>query len=285
MAVVTGGGTGMGRELVVQLAAAGCSVAACDVHTDTLEETRDLARKGAPSGVRVSIHQCDVASEQELERFREEMRAEHGVDSINLLFNNAGIGGGGSFVAGDRDEWERVFAIDFYGVYYSCRVFMPLLMAADEGIVVNTSSVNGFWATLGLGMPHTSYSTAKFAVKGFTESLIQDFRSNAPHLKAAVVMPGHIGTEIVLNSARVLYKPGVENETVAQAKMMGTFFRDNAPLSPAQAAEIILEDVRTGKWRILVGEDAKKLDARVRADPESAYESITLFEALDQSPE
>ena len=86
------------------------------------------------------------------------------------------------------------------GVYGGTRAFMPMLLASDEGHVVNTSSVNGFWASLGPAFPHTAYSAAKFAVKGFTEALITDFRINAPHLKASVVMPGHIGTSIVINS-------------------------------------------------------------------------------------
>ena len=80
---------------------------------------------------------------------------------------------------------------------------MPLLVASDEGHLVNTSSVNGFWASLGPGMPHTAYSAAKFAVKGFTEALLEDFRLNAPHVGVSVVMPGHIGTEIVNNSRKL----------------------------------------------------------------------------------
>jgi NAD(P)-dependent dehydrogenase (short-subunit alcohol dehydrogenase family) len=88
-------------------------------------------------------------------------------------------------------------------VYYCARAFMPLLIASGDGVLVNTSSVNGFWATLGPGIPHTAYSTAKFAVKGFTEALIEDLRTNAPQVRVAVVMPGHVGTDIVANSMRV----------------------------------------------------------------------------------
>ena len=87
-------------------------------------------------------------------------------------------------------------------MYYCARAFLPLLIASGDGVLVNTSSVNGFWATLGPGMPNTAYSTAKFAVKGFTEALIEDLRSNAPQVRVAVVMPGHVGTDIVANSMR-----------------------------------------------------------------------------------
>ncbi len=204
VAVVTGGGSGMGRELVRQLAAGGCSVAACDLDGSSASETVDLARAKAQPGVTVTRHVCDVADEEQVERFRDELLAEHACSHVDLVFSNAGIGGGGSFVTGSREEWERTFAIDWWGVYHCARVFLPLLIASGEGVLVNTSSVNGFWASLGPGMPHTAYSAAKFAVKGFTEALIEDLRVNAPHVRVAVVMPGHIGTDIVANSLRIL---------------------------------------------------------------------------------
>ncbi|MGH2684491.1 MAG: SDR family NAD(P)-dependent oxidoreductase [Actinomycetota bacterium] len=298
LAVVTGGGTGMGRELVAQLAAAGCSVAMCDVNADTMAETVQLAEKEAPAGVRLTTHICDVADEHQVERFRDEIVAQHETDHINLLFNNAGIAGGGSFITGPRPAWDQTFAVCWGGVYNCCRAFVPLLVASDEGCLVNTSSVNGFWASLGPGVPHTAYSAAKFAVKGFTEALIEDFRVNAPHVHAAVVMPGHIGTDIVLNSRRLLLgadpaemtdeqlegvkaemtrrglpAEGLTAELVRQMmEMMGESFRENAPLTAAQAATIILDGVRAGRWRILVGDDAHTLDEAVRADPEAAYD-------------
>jgi NAD(P)-dependent dehydrogenase (short-subunit alcohol dehydrogenase family) len=292
LAVVTGGGTGMGRELVLQLSAEGCAVATCDIHADTLEKTAADA-----SGAKVTTHICDVSDEAQVLAFRDEVVAQHATDHINLLFNNAGIGGGGSFVSGDRSEWERVFGVDWWGVYYCCRAFVPLVVASDEGYIVNTSSVNGFWACLGPGVPHTAYSSAKFAVKGFSEALITDLAVNAPHVKVAVVMPGHIGTDIVINSRRVHGGPEPEAMTaddlkvmreemarrgfpVADAsdddlrnlvRMMGEGFKANAPLSAAQAATIILDGVRNDEWRILVGEDAHRLDESVRADPVNAY--------------
>src|SRR4249920_869144 len=112
LAVVTGGGSGMGRELVRQLAAQGCSVAACDLNADAMMETAALAREGAPPGVRVSGHTCDVAEEAQVLRFRDELLAEHASDHVDLVFSNAGIGGGDSFIRSRREEWERVFAIN-----------------------------------------------------------------------------------------------------------------------------------------------------------------------------
>jgi NAD(P)-dependent dehydrogenase (short-subunit alcohol dehydrogenase family) len=165
LAVVTGGGSGMGRELVRQLAAQGCSVAACDLNGDAVAVTAATASAAAPPGVRVTGHVCDVSDEAQVLRFRDELLAEHGSDHVDLVFSNAGVGGGESFVTSRRDVWERTFAIDWWGVYYCARTFLPLLIASGDGVLVNTSSVNGFWASLGPGMTNSAYSTAKFAVR------------------------------------------------------------------------------------------------------------------------
>jgi NAD(P)-dependent dehydrogenase (short-subunit alcohol dehydrogenase family) len=296
-AVVTGGGSGMGRELVVQLAAEGCAVAACDVSEESLDETRALAEKGAPPGTRVTTFVADVTDEAQWQRFRDHVASAHNTDSINLLFNNAGVGGGGSFVADEREQWDTTFAVCWGGVYLGCRTFLPMLIAADEAHIVNTSSVNGFWASLGPARPHTAYSAAKFAVKGFTEALITDLRINAPHVHASVVMPGHIGTGIVLNSMRYfgIDPKHLSEEQLAEIRMrldtqgidtsaasdedlqngilrQGEIFKEAAPTSAAQAASIILDGVRADRWRILVGTDAERLDELVREHPDDAYE-------------
>ena len=297
IAVVTGGGTGMGRELVRQLAKAGCHVATCDVSTATLDESRSLALETAPAGTRVTTFVADVADETQLLSFRDAVAKEHATSSINLLFNNAGVAGAGSFVDDDRAAWERTFAIDWGGVYLGTRTFLGMLMAADEGHIVNTSSINGIFASVGPNRPHTAYSAAKFAVRGFSEALITDLRMNAPHVRVSVVMPGHVGTSIIINSGivhgkepdtldeedlvkvrRQLAADGTPVDEVSDedlrkgVAMFGESFRDLAPLSAASAAEIILDGVRQNKWRILVGEDAVIVDQMVRDDPEHAYE-------------
>ena len=298
IAVVTGGGTGMGRELVRQLAAEGASVAMCDVFADNMAETRRLCESdGVPQGARITTHVADVADEDQMNRFAAEVARDHETDRIHLLFNNAGIGGGASFINAPREEWDRVFDICWKGVYLSCRAFMPMLLRAEEGAVVNTSSANGFWAALMPNVTHTAYSAAKFAVKGFTEALITDFRNNAPHLKAHIVMPGGVGTPIGLNSRRVLVGdvPLSAREMVEMRKRFAALgiadavhmdeaqlletqkemikrFETLAPTSAAAAARIILDGVKADRWRILVGEDVTRLDKRVRRNPEAAYE-------------
>jgi NAD(P)-dependent dehydrogenase (short-subunit alcohol dehydrogenase family) len=277
IAVVTGGGSGMGRELVRQLAAEGCSVATCDVHRNAVVETADLASAGAPAGTRVTSHTCDVADEAQVLRFRDEVLAAHAAGHVDLVFSNAGIGGGGSFIADPREQWESVFAVDFWGVYYCARAFLPLLIKSAEGVLVNTSSVNGFWASLGQGVPHTAYSTAKFAVKGLSEALIEDLRVHAPHVRVAVVMPGHVATNIVANSMMAFGVPEADALEANQG------FHDSAPLSAAGAATVILDGVRSGAWRILVGADAHGLDAFVRAHPDDAYDYAKLTAAASEA--
>lgn len=271
IAIVTGGASGMGRELVRQLAAEGCHVATCDLSFGGLAETLELAHAGAPEGTKITTHLCDVSREAQVVEFRDAALDVHDTDHVHLVFNNAGLSGGGSFVNDSREAWERCFDICWGGVYFGTRVFLPLLIAADEGRLVNVSSVNGFWATMGPQMPNSAYATAKHAVKGFTESLITDLRISAPHVAVSVVMPGHIGTSIVANSARY----GADELTDEELAVMDEFadaFRDNAPMTAGEAATVILDGVRQDRWRILVGQDAEELDQVVRADPENAYD-------------
>jgi len=297
IAVITGGGTGMGRELARQLAGEGCHVALCDLSEDNMEQTLALCREASGGAVRGTGFVADVSDESQLERFRDDVMRRHETDCVHLVFNNAGIGAAGSLVQDAREDWERTFNVNWYGVYYGTRVFLPLLLAAPEAHLVNTSSVNGFWASLGPKTAHTSYSAAKFAVKGFSEALVNDFRNHAPHVKVSVVMPGHIGTDIITNSARILGRDPKElsDEEIESARQSiirlgfdvggaspeeirrllvarAELFRDEAPTSAADAAKIILDGIREERWRILVGGDAEVLDRMVREAPEEAYE-------------
>jgi NAD(P)-dependent dehydrogenase (short-subunit alcohol dehydrogenase family) len=305
IAVITGGGSGMGRELARQLMTMGCDVAICDVFPENMADTRQLCMSQARQGTRISTFAADVSIEDQVLAFAEAVKRDLDTDHIHLLFNNAGIGGGGSFVDGRRAEWDKTFSVCWHGVYYCTRAFLPLLRNADEGHIVNTSSVNGFWASLGPARPHTSYCAAKFAVQGFTEALITDLSLNAPHIKCSVVMPGHIGTDISRNSRKILRgsetaidisavrkqfaRQGIDvtgysdDQIRARVAEMDKRFHDGAPTSAAEAATIILDGVRAERWRILVGKDAEFLDDRVRAAPEEAY-SPAFHEAFRNGP-
>ena len=301
LAVVTGGGSGIGRELTRQLAAQGCSVAACDLNPDAVAVTAATVWAGAPPGVSVTGHACDVSDEAQVQRFRDELLEEHASDHVDLVFSNAGIFAGGSFVKDSRQEWERTFAINWQGVYYCARTFLPLLIASGDGVLVNTSSVAAFWATAGSGAPITAYSTSNFAIKGFSEALIEDLRCNAPQVRVVVVMPGVVNTDIGENSRRALGLPEWEQLSdaellelipdagraalIAMGQLAEDFTADDLRqaiprlknefqdkgFTAAQAAAIILDGVRSGAWRILVGEEAKMLDEQVRANPEAPF--------------
>ncbi len=300
LAVVTGGGSGMGRELVRQLVAEGCSIAMCDVSGAGLAETKYLSGQvRLPQGTRITSHIVDVTDEAAIERFRDEAAAQHETDKIHLLFNNAGVGGGGSMIKNERAEWDRVFDICWGGVYRCTRVFLPMMLRADKGHIINTSSVNGFWAQIGNNIPQTAYAAAKFAVKGFSEALQTDLRLNAPHIKCSVVMPGHIGTGIAANSRKLqsgnqsdvlnahelrlararIASSGVDASQMFDAEVEKTVrdrakkFVEEAPMTAAEAATVILDGVKAGRWRILVGKDAHRIDELVRATPEKAYDT------------
>jgi NAD(P)-dependent dehydrogenase (short-subunit alcohol dehydrogenase family) len=298
IAVITGGGTGMGRELARQLVAEGCNVAICDISADTMAETTRLSESDRPpQGVRITTHIADVSDEAQILRFRDEVAEQQSTGEIHLLFNNAGIGGGGSMLTDTREQWDKTFTVCWGGVYLTTRAFLPMLQKAREARIVNTSSVNGFWASLGPNVPHTAYSAAKFAVKGFTEALMNDLKINAPHIKCSLVMPGYIGTSIVANSRKILSGGGdaLTPAEIEHARLRmsagGTDvshlsdqdiqnlwdervrrFQEEAPTTAAAAAAIILDGVKAGRWRILVGRDAQRLDELVRQDPEHAYD-------------
>jgi NAD(P)-dependent dehydrogenase (short-subunit alcohol dehydrogenase family) len=302
LAVVTGGGSGIGRELVRQLAAAGCSVATCDLNPDTVAVTAATAWAAAPSGVTVTGHTCDVSDEAQLLRFRDELLDQHASDHVDLVVSNAGVAGGSSFVKDSRQEWERTFAINWWGVYFCARTFLPLLIASGDGVLVNMSSVAGFWATAGGGVPLTAYCASEFAIKGFSEALIPDLRSNAPQVRVVVVMPGQVNTDMDANSRRALGLPDVEQLSDAELMRqlpeearailvgMGLLaegfsaddLRQAIPrirdefrgkgFTAVQAATIILDGIRSGAWRVLVGDEAMMLDQQVRADPEAPFD-------------
>lgn len=276
LSVVSGGGSGMGRALVVQLAREGSSVAFCDMSAESIAETEKLAMQTAAPGVKVTGHYCDVSKEADWEKFRDEVLRSHSAKYVNCLFNNAGIGGGGSLFTNTREEWERCYGVCWNGVYFGTLTFLKLIAASPEGHIVNTSSAAAFWASASPTISHTAYSTAKAAVRGFSESLLTDCRINAPHVGVSLVMPGHIGTKIS------------ENTVLVQGKRLGRLgkalsksFEENAPLTAAQAADIILSGVKQNKWRILVGEDSVELDRMVRENPDEIYE-VSFYEKMKE---
>ncbi|WP_406250464.1 SDR family NAD(P)-dependent oxidoreductase [Microbacterium sp. M] len=257
-AVVTGAASGIGRSLMFELVRRGVHVAAVDVNRAALDATVREAQ-AIDDAIGVSGHVCDVADRDAVRRLQHDVAAAHETDVLHLLFNNAGGIGGMSFVTASEREWERTFAVSWEGTYNCTRELLPMLMAADQGAVVNIASVNALWASLGSRTPHSAYSSAKFAVRGFTESLIVDFQRNAPHLSAVLVLPGHVRTAM----------PAPPR---TWRRALGAPFTDYEPVSSTSAAEAILRALDHGEWRVIIGDDAAAVDERVRADPWSAYD-------------
>jgi len=308
LAIVTGGGAGMGKELCMQLVQLGCKVATCDVNEENLKKTADYCAT-VKASEKIFIYKCDVSMEKDCVAFKEATLAHFDCSHVNLLFNNAGLSGGGSFVASPRDDWEACFNICWGGVYNMTRAFMPHLLNAKTGHIINTSSLNGLWACIGASQPHTAYSTAKFAVRGFTESLIVDLRLNAPHIGVSLVCPGHIGTDIVRSSQEKAYqlygnealqrtkkaflqdpllpdatKKFLEDASPEQVQQIIEILADqfkNTGMSASDAATYILNAVEANEWRVLPGKDAEQIDLEVRRRPEEIYSKEFILKAME----
>lgn len=253
--VITGSGSGLGRELAFALAQSGAHLALCDVDAHGLEATKVLC----DASTKVEAVVCDVSQEESLKAFRARVEQTFG-ERLDVLINNAAVMGGSSFIDDTRDEWDKTFQINWGGVYFSTRVFMPMLMLSQDAKLVNISSIMSLWSRgiSGAFSAYNAYCTSKAAIKGFTESLMVDLRLRAPNIAVSLVISGLLATPLEKNSRRILGKAEIE-----AASFPG--------MSPKTAAQKILEDVLMRKWRIIIGEDASLLDAKVRESPEAAY--------------
>ena len=258
IAVVAGGGTGMGRELVRQLAIAGADVAFCDIAPDTMAETAAIVADQAPNS-RIVTHQVDVSSEADLEAFRDAILAGFETDHVNLVFNNAGVTVGSNFDGMSEQDWDWVMNINLNGVVKASRVFLPLLKDRPEAALINTSSIFGMIAVAGQSVYHAT----KFGVRGFTESLAKEFKDTSVQVQC--VHPGHIGTNIVANSRFTEDDAGFLGDDFNKDEM-AEMFRTKG-MHPSRAAEIILNGVKRNKRRIFVGLDAKLMDLAQRITP------------------
>ncbi len=258
LAVVTGGGTGMGRELTRQLAAEGCAVAICDVSATNMADTVAACATEAP-GTKVTSFVADVSSEDALQAFRVHVEQAHDTDHLDLLFNNAGIGGGGSVVADPREEWEQVFNVCWGGVYLGVRTFLPLLLQSEEARIVNTSSVNGFWATLGPTTSHTAYSAAKFAVRGFSEALRHELEGTS--VTVGTIYPSGVRTGIILHGR---YAAAIDPAVAARAASAQAALYHT---EPEDAAAQIIRATERRRVRAMVGREARLIDVLVRVTP------------------
>jgi NAD(P)-dependent dehydrogenase (short-subunit alcohol dehydrogenase family) len=261
VAVVTGAGSGIGRELALGLTSRGAAVALGDVNDAGLAET--AAQVEALGGKPFTRH-LDVGDREAFTAFAEEVVAEHGV--VHQIYNNAGISGGGkTILESEFADWERLFAVNLWGVIHGTKLFLPHLIASGDGHVINISSLNGYMAQPMLG----EYVTAKFAVRGFTESLASEMALEQLPVKVSVVHPGGVRTNIATASLEAREARGDTITADDRAKI--ALYNEKLLKMPAiQAARIILDGVEAGRPRILVGNDARAVDLLVRIAPRFA---------------
>ncbi len=262
VAAITGAGSGIGRELALELGRRKCHLALSDVNEDGLRETAEQARA---LGISVTSQKVDVADREAVYAWADEALEEHG--KVNLIFNNAGVALASTVESMSYEDFEWLMNINFWGVVYGTKAFFPHLKASGEGHVVNISSIFGL-----AGIPSQSaYNAAKFAVRGFTESLRQELDMMDCGVSATSVHPGGIKTAIA-RSSRIdssIRDLGID-ETDTAKKFEKTFIT-----GPDKAARVILDGVRRNKRRVLIGPDARVFDWMVRALP-SSYQRISV---------
>ncbi|HMV48885.1 MAG TPA: SDR family oxidoreductase [Blastocatellia bacterium] len=250
VAVVTGAASGIGRALAVRLAAEGAQLAISDVNQAGLEETAQLAAK---SGVKLTSHLVDVSDRERMAAFVDEVLTEHG--RANLVVNNAGVALGGTAEQLSIEDIEWLMSINFWGVVYGTKMFLPVLRQQSRGHIVNISSVFGL-----IGPPgHAAYAASKFAVRGFTEVLRHELAGS--NITVSCVHPGGIRTNIARNARA---GAGADESIVGKE---GEFFDKVAKTLPETAAERIVRGVLRDEEKILIGQDAWAIDKVQRLMP------------------
>lgn len=261
VAAITGAGSGMGQQLAILLAKAGCHLSISDVNEKGLAETVQLTK---PYNVRVTSKKVNVADREQMKAWAEETVQNHG--SVNLIFNNAGVALGSTVEGASYEDLEWIMGINYWGVVYGTKEFLPYLKKSGDGHIINTSSLFGLTAQ----PTQSAYNSSKFAVRGFTEALRQELDLEKCGVSATCVHPGGIRTNIA-NDARMndsLKSLGMNPEKSAKA------FNKLLRMPAEEAAQEILDAVLKNKRRLLIGNDAKTLDIVQRILP-TGYQKIT----------
>ncbi|MBO6152293.1 MAG: SDR family NAD(P)-dependent oxidoreductase [Acinetobacter sp.] len=261
VAAITGAGSGIGQQLAVLLAKQGCHLSLSDVNVQSLAQTVELLEK---SNVRVTTQKLDVADRDAMKLWAADTVQNHG--SVNMIFNNAGVALGSTVEGASYEELEWIVNINFWGVVYGTKEFLPLIKKSGEGHIINISSLFGLTAQ----PTQSAYNATKFAVRGFTESLRQELDIENCGVSALCVHPGGIRTNIA-NAAKMndsLKALGMNPEKSAKT------FNKLLRCPPEEAARQILDAVQKDKRRLLIGNDAKTLDLIQRVLP-TGYQKVT----------
>jgi len=247
---ITGAASGIGRALALRLSRENVAgIAIADVDENGLNETASLVG----TDVRLSTHVIDVSKLEDVERFAREAVASHG--RVTHLINNAGVGLLGTFEQISLKDFEWLMGINFWGVVFGCKVFLPILRQQPVAHIVNVSSVFGFIAP----EEQSAYCSSKFAVRGFTESLRHEMEGS--NIKVSTVHPGGIKTNIARRSRLSENAPAEWQDQAAK------FFDKVAKTSPETAADVIVSGIKAGNPRILIGADARGISVISRLFP------------------
>lgn len=257
VAVITGAGSGIGRALAVSLAQQGCNLALADINTESLEQTQVILDSDLFDGsVQVTLHTVDVSQWSDVQALAESVKEHHG--RVNLLINNAGVGLGSLFKDASLDDMRWVMDINYWGVVYGCKAFLPLIKKTGGSTIVNVSSVFGL-VTVPMS---TAYCSSKFAVRGFSDALRHEVGYMGSDIKVACAFPSGIKTAIAQNSKVTLHTKSKTSVEQQKANMEAHFLT-----TPEQAATDILNGVRKGKSRIKVGKGSTLMDLASRLFP------------------
>ena len=276
VALVTGAGSGIGRALALDLADNGCNLAILDWNKDSLAETEAMLKK---KNIAVSTHVLDISDREKVNDLPSQVLSHH--NNIDIVFNNAGLSIVGTVDEVDEDDWNFGLDILLNSVIQMTTVFLPHLQKRPESAIVNTSSIFGLFST-----PKQSiYNVGKFGVKAFTESLSLEMQMADSPVEVYCVFPGHIGTNIYASSRFKSFEAddagaaifGVDASTEKEA---GIQFKNNAPLTPQDAAKVILKNIKKKNKRILVGFDAHFYDLMSRLFPKSFFKIIWILPFL-----
>lgn len=253
VAVITGAGSGIGRALALNLAEKGCRLALSDIRAESVAETAKMCERFTRD---VMFDTLDVADKKAMQAYPEKVVQKFG--GVNIVINNAGVAVAATVEDTSVEDYEWLMGINWWGVLYGTKFFLPHLQKADEAHIVNISSVFGI-----IGVPtQSAYNAAKFAVRGFTESLRQELADT--HIGVSCVHPGGIKTNI---AAYARYKTGPNGDT--NHASASDKFAKLAQTTPEQAAATIVKGIEKKSPRVLIGADAVAIDVMARTMPES----------------
>jgi short-subunit dehydrogenase len=260
VAAITGAGSGLGRALANALARQGAHLALSDIDDTGLAET---VAQCEGFGVKVTSERVDVADRGAVYAWADRVVTEHG--KVNLIVNNAGVALGATVQSMSYDDFEWLMNINFWGVVYGTKAFLPHLRLSGEGHVVNLSSVFGL-----ISVPsQAAYNAAKFAVRGFTDTLRMELDIEGANVSVTTVHPGGIKTNIARNARMDASVRAIAGDPEKAARDFERAFIT----SPEKAAEQILTAVRRDRRRALIGPDAKAIDLVSRL-PAALYQSV-----------